>query len=179
MRPTVLLTAFAAALLLTGCAERMAAMRGGASDSNSGGGIQTRGLDSAPATQAPTARSKPLSETNSPDAVAARQAQARAEGRSLPGMGYGNAVNAGPTRGEPAAPHAQISGFAKGAKAFVRAGAALRSRPNSASDAIQSLVLDDQVTLDSRVYNAEGYWWYAATASGEDGWMAQADLLQP
>lgn len=176
MRPSVLLTALAAALLLTGCAERIAAMRGGSSESS---GIQTRALDRAPATQAPSARSRPLSETNSPDAVAARQAQARAEGREAPGAGYGQAFKAGPTRGEPAAPHAQISGFAKGAKAYVRAGAALRSRPNSASDAIQSLVLDDQVTLDSRVYNAEGYWWYAVTASGEDGWMAQSDLLQP
>ena len=178
MRLSLPLTALAAALLMTGCAERLAAMRGGSSD-DSGSGIQTRALDRAPATQAPSARSKPLSETNTPDAVAARQAQARSEGRSLPGMGYGNAIKAGPTRGEPAAPHEQISGFAKGAKAFVRAGAALRSRPNSGSDAVQSLVLDDQVTLDSRVYNAEGYWWYAATASGEDGWMSQGDLLQP
>lgn len=178
MRPSVLPTALAAVLLLSGCAERIAALRGGSADTG-GSGIQTRALDRAPATKAPAAQSRPLSETNSPDAVAARQAQARAEGRSLPGMGYGNAINPGPTRGEPAAPHAQVSGFAKGAKVYVRAGAALRSRPNSGGDAIQALVLDDQVTIDSRVYNAEGYWWYAVTGSGEDGWIAQSDLLQP
>lgn len=174
MRSLLLLTALAG-LALAGCSPRQGYTRGSEPES---GGIQTRAYKQAPVTQAPAVSSKPLSETNTPDAVAARQAQARAAGVDLPGAGFGQAFRAGPTRGEPAAPHAQVAGFEKGRKVFVRAGAALRSRPNSGSDAIQSLVLDDQVVLDGRVYNAEGYWWYV-TAGAEDGWLSQADLLQP
>lgn len=174
MRSFLLLTAVAS-LTLAACSPRQGYTRSSGSDAPASG-IQTRAYDQAPATQAPTVRSKPLSETNTAEAVAARKLQAA--DNQAPGMGYGQAFKAGPTRGEPAAPHAQISGFQKGSKAFVRAGAALRSRPNSGSDAIESLVLDDQVTLDTRVYNAEGYWWYVLTGT-EDGWLSQADLLQP
>ncbi|MDP3859819.1 MAG: SH3 domain-containing protein [Stagnimonas sp.] len=182
MRLLLLLTAVAG-LTLAACAPRSGYTRGGAAES---GGIQTRAYDQAPATQAPTVSSKPLSETNSPDAIAARQAQARASGQPLPRSGY--AAPAAPaaaataaaatTAGEPAAPHAQVAAFEKGRKAAVRPGAALRSRPSSGSDAIQSLLMEAQVTLDSRVYNAEGYWWYVL-AGAEDGWIAQSDLLQP
>ena len=190
MRSLLLLTAVAG-LTLAACSPRAGYTRGGAAES---GGIQTRAYDQAPATQAPSVNSKPLSETNSPDAIAARQAQARASGQPVPGSGYRPPAASAPaatataaatttattatTAGEPAAPHAQVTAFEKGRKAAVRPGAALRSRPSSGSDAILSLVMEAQVTLDSRVYNAEGYWWYVL-AGAEDGWIAQSDLLQP
>ena len=172
---SILLMTVVASLALAGCSSRAASTRAPAQPSASG--IQTQAYDRAPATQAPSGSSKPLSETNAPDAVAARQALARASGKSVPQNSARESASVA-TRGEPTAPHAQVAGFQKGYQAKVRAGAALHSRPGSSSDSIQSLVLDNQVTLDSRVYNAEGYWWYVQTGS-EDGWIAQSDLLQP
>lgn len=175
MRLSLLLPLFAA-LAVAGCSSNPF-KRGPAegSPAASSGGIQTTGLGRAPAAQAPSMGSRPLSELGTAEAVAARQAQAG--GYAAPGFAGAPAVQP-PLRGEPASAHGQVGGLEKGAKVSVRAGAALRLRPNSGSDAIQSLVLDTLVSLENRIYNAEGYWWYV-TAGAEDGWLAQSDLLIP
>lgn len=180
---------------------------------NNSGAIQTAAIGQAPAAEPPSFGSKPLSELNTPDAIAAREAQARLGGSAVPPPSFPaypdypaepppplpdfgtppppelaytpppppvapRAPVASIAPGEPAAAHAQVSAFSKGAKVSARPGAALRLRPNSASEAIQSLLLDTPVVLDSRVYNAEGYWWYV-TSGADDGWVAQSDLLIP
>ncbi|ROH92153.1 SH3 domain-containing protein [Stagnimonas aquatica] len=179
-----------------------------------GGSIHTAAIGQAPPAEPPSFGSKPLSELNTPDAIAAREAQGRLGGGVAtpppafpaypdypaepppPPLEFGTpppvlaypapSPSSAPPRvpvasmapGEPAAAHAQVSAFSKGAKVSARPGAALRLRPNSASEAIQSLLLDTPVVLDSRVYNAEGYWWYV-TSGADDGWVAQSDLLIP
>lgn len=199
-----LLLGFCAGALLSGCSSGPFRKE----PSSESGSIHTAAIGKAPPAEPPSFGSKPLSELNTPDAIAAREAQARLAG-NLPPPSFPAFQSAPPTppplaaapqaapayspppppapaytppassaSGEPAAAHAQVSAFSKGAKVSARPGAALRLRPNSASEAIQSLLLDVPVVLDSRVYNAEGYWWYVI-AGADDGWVAQSDLLIP
>lgn len=202
-----LLLGFCAGALLSSCSSGPLRKEPG----NESGSIHTAAIGKAPPAEPPSFGSKPLSEMNTPDAIAAREAQARLGGNPPPPSfpAYQSAPPPPPppplpaamppaapayspppppapaytppassASGEPAAAHAQVSAFSKGAKISPRPGAALRLRPNSASEAIQSLLLDTPVVLDSRVYNAEGYWWYV-TVGADDGWVAQSDLLIP
>jgi hypothetical protein len=201
-----LLLGFCAGALLSSCSS--GPLRKEASRESSS--IHTAAIGQAPPAEPPSFGSKPLSELNTPDAIAAREAQARLGGSAPLAPAY-PAYPAAPTppppalppasapviapayappppppppppvvsaRGEPAATHAQVGAFSKGVKVSARPGSALRLRPSSSSEAIQSLLLDSPVVLDSRVYNAEGYWWYVS-AGADDGWVAQSDLLIP
>ena len=67
------------ALLVLGCGSRGPVSAGGG-EAEARSGIQTRSIRSAPAAERARNESKPLSELNTPDAIAAREAAARSAG---------------------------------------------------------------------------------------------------
>ena len=163
-----------AACALTACAGEQV---------EEGSAIHTAGIGEAPHTQASSERSMPLSSTNTPDAIAAKIAAARAVPPPPPNPAYvaahPNAPAAARAPYSPslaAAPAAVAAVYTSGASVAVRDGAVLRSRPNTSSDSVQSLVLNNQVKLVSHVYNAGGHWWFVE-AGKETGWMLQTDFV--
>ena len=148
-----------------------------------GGGIQTRSIGAAPATREAVNESKPLSELNTPEAIAAREQAARSAPRRAAAVAARPPVTA--ANSETAAaeallasadPHKQNAALQKGAKVRARSGASLRSRPSDTSEIIP-LPANVQIELGPQVYNAAGYWWYA-TAGKETGWLLQADIAR-
>ncbi len=163
---------------------------------SAGEGIQTRSIASAPASRGAANDSKPLSELNTPDAIAAREAAARAAPAAprLPtaataaavltarGAAPAVAANARPAAAPVATAsaaldaHAKVEGLQKGAKVRVRSAALLRPRPNDVGDALR-LPDGTEVELGAPIYNAGGYWFYA-TAGKDSGWLSQSDIAR-
>ncbi len=187
------LVAAAALLVLGACASS----GGGGSAAGDGGpeyrdGIQTRSIGSAPAARASQSDSRPLSELDTAEAIAAREQAAR----SAPRAARAAPPRPAPARALPPAtaensetaatelllerenPHKQKAGLQKGSKVRVRPGASLRSRPSDSSEILQTVVLDGrELELGEQIYNAAGYWWYV-TVGKETGWLLQADIVQ-
>lgn len=148
-----------------------------------GSGIQTRSIGAAPATREAANESKPLSELNTPEAIAAREQAARSTPRAAAPAAPRAPVT--PANSETAAaeallasadPHKQNAALQKGAKVRARSGASLRSRPSDTSEII-AIPANVEIELGPQVYNAAGYWWYA-TAGKETGWLLQADIAR-
>lgn len=173
-----------AALLLSACANRGGDTAGGpVEEAVSAGGIQTSAIRAAPATQGARNESRPLSELNTPEAVAAREAAARsaprrpAEAPLAPASPDNSATAATEALMASNDPHKQIPGLQKGSKVRVRSGATLRSRPSGSSESLQSVPLNGELELGPQVYNADGYWWYIAVGK-ETGWLQQTDIAR-
>ncbi len=167
--------------LASGCASV-----GGASATEAGGGepeytgIQTKAIRAAPASQQARNESRPLSELNTPAAIAAREsapstpppprrvAPAAMAARAAPAMTSASAV------APAAAPaHQQIAALQKGAKVRAYGNASLRARPSASSEGTPTPATE--LELGPQIYNADGYWWYV-TAGKESGWLLQADI---
>lgn len=183
LRP--LLMALACAALLPACASR----NGGAAGGPGGEGIRTSSIRSAPASRQAVNNSRPLSELNTPEAIAARQASgqpvnadtavAPAPRNTAPQAAQRSAVaETEALLANPAAstPPRQASALQKGGKVRVREGGVLRARPAAGSDALVAN-LQGELELGPQVYNADGYWWYV-TAGAESGWLSQKDILR-
>ncbi|MDO9451863.1 MAG: hypothetical protein Q7J29_03290 [Stagnimonas sp.] len=168
--------------LVGGCASG-----GGQSATQSAGGeseytgIQTRAIRAAPASQQARNESKPLSELNTPAAVAAREAAPRsppprqAAPAPAPAVAVAVAAAAAPTPTSASAPaHQQIEVLQKGAKVRAYGNASLRARPSTKSDGAP-VAPNIDLELGPQIYNADGYWWYV-TAGKESGWLLQADI---
>lgn len=183
-----LVTLACAVLLIAGCANR-----GGSADSAAAsrdeGSIQTSGIRSASATKSARNESRPLSELNTPEAIAAREAAARSTPR--PPMPRDTEFSqAEPPRAMPETsvtaetetalansdPHKQVASLQKGGKVRMRSGATLRSRPSASSERVELAAPASELLLGPQVYNADGYWWYV-TAGKDTGWASQVDLL--
>lgn len=166
--------------LLSACANPAVLLKGG--DSSEGGGITTTAAGRAQPTQIANNDSLPLSAQNTPDAIAARDANARA-GITAPAAPATNihasaqpaAMRAASPSGGDAA-HEKIASFVKGAKVQVRGGAALYERPATGSATVLSVPTTSPVELGVQIYNAGGYWYYVAVGK-DTGWVSQADLL--
>lgn len=160
--------------LVGGCASK-----GG--DSASGGGepeytgIQTRAIRAAPATQQAKNESRPLSELNTPAAIAAREAApSTPPPRTVVPAAPVARTAAAPAMAPVAAPaHQQIPVLRKGAKVRAYGNASLRARPSASSEGTPAPATD--LELGPQIYNADGYWWYV-TAGKESGWLLQADI---
>ena len=174
--------------LLAACAGRGAATAGGEPEYS---GIQTSSMQTAPKSQAARNDSRPLSELNTPDAIAARESAAR-NSRSAPPLVVAKkaalvvataAVSAAPHSVAAAVdaalaannPHQKNASLQKGSTVRVRSDASLRARPNASSESVP-VGAAAQVELGPQIYNAGGYWWYV-TAGKESGWILQSDLL--
>lgn len=171
---------------LAGCAGTGAVLSGG--NDAKGGGIQTRSMHSAPATQNTPNDSRPLSELNTPDAIAAREMAARNGSLKAAASAPVTAPLAAPLASASATaateqllitadPHKQLPGLQKGMKVRARSGASLRTRPSDSSEMLQSVALNSELELGPQVYNAAGYWWYV-TAGKETGWLLQTDITR-
>lgn len=172
----------AASLALSaGCANQGGG--GGSSTSSEssygGGGIQTSAIYAAPAAKQAANESRPLSELNTPEAVAAREAAARNEPRKAPAAAIAkkNAPVSATAATEQvlATPDAdqQLPTLQKGSKVQVRANAALHARPSLGGDSVPAIATEFE--LGPQIYNAGGYWWYV-TAGKESGWLLQTDI---
>jgi len=182
-------SSLAAALCLTACASAGAPLlsRGEGASEASSGGIQTRAIGSAPATREAQNDSLPLSELNTPEAIAAREAAERSETATTP-----KPATSAPVIARPAAPAAKPAAAttgaaptaaaaaakptlpAKGSKVRLRAGSALYSRPSTSSEKGAALTASE-VELGTQMYNANGYWWYVQSGA-ESGWLLQTDI---
>ena len=176
------------ALLVLGCGSRGPVSAGGG-EAEARSGIQTRSIRSAPAAERARNESKPLSELNTPDAIAAREAAARSAGPAarsttarapvatsaplapdVSGVAEAEALLAAPD------PHQKVEAFQTGARVTVRSGAKLYARP-SASSEVAPLTGSSEVELGTQIYNASGYWYYVG-AGKESGWLLQSDILR-
>ncbi len=176
---------FVLALLLSACAGRGAVFLGSPENSQPEySGIQTRAIRAAPATQQARNESRPLSELDTPDAIAAREAAARSSPRPAPAAAM-PAVSAN-SRSATAATEAALAAsvgsakapaLQKGSKVRVRNDAPLHSRPSASSEKLLSINVDGEVELGPQVYNADGYWWFIQVGK-ETGWLLQADILR-
>jgi len=184
------LPSFAAALLLSACASTGggdSSPSGGESVESGGGGIQTRAIRSAPATQQTRNESRPLSELNTPEAVAAREEAkrnglatatgapvARGSSPARPAANGPAATTARPAAAPTAvAARAPPAALAKGMKVRLRGGTALGARPSIGSDSTPAVA--SEFELGPQIYNAGGYWWYVSNGK-EAGWVLQTDL---
>ena len=146
------------------------------------GGIQTRSIGAAPASREAANESRPLSELNTPEAIAAREQAARSAPRATPAprrpavTAETSETAAAEALLASADPHKQNAALQKGSKVRARSGASLRSRPSDTSEII-AIPPNVQIELGPQVYNAAGYWWYA-TAGKETGWLLQADIAR-
>lgn len=186
----------AALLLLSACATPGGSTSGDA-EPGYGGGIQTRSIGSAPQSREAQNDSRPLSELDTPEAVAARELAAQnappqpkapapraAASRPAPrpttplppATPENSEVAAAEALLESANPHKQKPGLKKGLMVRARSGATLRSRPSDTAEILQSIVIEGKdLELGTQVYNAAGYWWYV-TVGKETGWLLQADV---
>lgn len=182
------LPSFAAALLLSACATTGggdSSPFAGESVESGGGGIQTRAIRSAPATQQARNESRPLSELNTPAAIAAREdakrnglATASPSTRPAPAPAARPAAAAprplgAPAVASPAAAGPPPAAWAKGMKVRLRSGTALGARPSIGSDSTPAVA--SEFELGPQIYNAGGYWWYVSNGK-EAGWVLQTDI---
>lgn len=174
--------------LLTACAGRGGATAGAEPEYS---GIQTSSIQAAPQTQAARNDSRPLSELNTPDAIAARESAAGSRRSAPPSAAAKSAAAPAVTVAAKAVPnsvaaavdaalaandpHQKNASLQKGSKVRVRSDASLRARPNASSEGVP-VGAAVQVELGPKIYNAGGYWWYV-TAGKESGWILQSDLL--
>lgn len=173
----------AASLALTaGCANLGGGGSASSESSYGGGGIQTSAIYAAPAAKQAPNESRPLSELNTPEAVAAREAAARKEPRQAPAATAAqkpvpaSAAVTTTTSGQVQAAtdaHQQIVTLQKGSKVRVRSAAALHARPSPGGDSAPAVATEFE--LGPQIYNAAGYWWYV-TAGKESGWLLQTDI---
>jgi len=189
----------AATLLLGACATPGGGSPSSEGDFGYGGGIQTRSMDAAPQAREAQNESKPLSELNTPEAIAARELAAQsappaartttgksAASRATPVRPAAPPPPVSPENSEVAAaeallesanPHKPKPGLQKGMKVRARSGATLRSRPSDTAEILQSIAIEGKdLELGVQVYNAAGYWWYV-TVGKETGWLLQADVV--
>lgn len=151
-------------------------------------GIRTRPINAAPATQPANNTSRPLSQQNTPTAVAAREAAARNNRVVAPVKTPAsapvpvNSANPGLAAFLAAAANAapvtppQSKAFQTGAKVQVKSGTALYAQPNKASQTT-AIAQSAELELGPQMYNAGGHWWYV-TAGKESGWLLQADIAR-
>lgn len=174
-----LLVSLAAISLMTACARS-----GGVVAETEQRGIQTASIRGAPQAREAQNASLPLSELNTPEAIAAREATQRSSGSlvaSSPSTAYRPAETTDSSTEEAeklllkADPHKKIDGLQKGSKVRVRPGALLRTRPSGTSEMMQSVPLPAELELGAQVYNAAGYWWYVVVGK-ESGWLLQSDI---
>ena len=161
------------AALLAACASRSSGEAAFAGESSPG--IATNAIGAAPAAREAANESKPLSELNTPEAIAARMAanpRAPATAAVAPAGGSGTPPVAAVARVDA---HQKVAGVEKGAKVRVRAEAALRERPNETSPSVPAGA--GEVELGAQIYNAGGYWYYV-TAGAASGWLVQSDILR-
>lgn len=139
-------------------------------------GIRTRPISAAPATQAPNNTSRPLSQQNTPTAIAAREAARRPAAAPAPAPAKsGNpelAAFLAAAANAPAVPQSKT--LQKGSKVQLRSGTLLYARPSKASQTA-GVIQDVELELGPQMYNADGYWWYV-TAGKESGWLLQTDI---
>ncbi len=177
-----------AVLCLPACASRGGDVFAGSAEAQPeyGGGIQTRAIRAAPAARSAQNESRPLSELNTPDAIAAREAAARNTGGrpvAAAGSGSQSASATAATEAVLAAStgkgnsHSRAPALQKGGKVRVRNGAALHSRPNASSEKLLAINIEGELELGPQVYNADGYWWYVQVGK-ETGWLLQTDILR-
>lgn len=184
-----LLILIGSALLLAGCAGRAGRTDSATAASGDTGGIQTSGIRSAAATKSARNESRPLSELNTPEAIAAREAAARSTPRpSMPRDTESALAQPAPAVVETSVtaeteaalasgdPHKQVASLQKGGKAQMRSGATLRSRPSASSERVALAAPASELLLGPQVYNADGYWWYV-TVGKDTGWVSQTDLV--
>lgn len=172
---------FAASLVLAaGCANPGGGGRAASGESPYGaGGIQTSAIQAAPAAKQAANESRPLSELNTPEAVAAREAAAQNEPRkAAPAVvAKKNAPVSATAATEQvlATPdaHQQLPTLQKGSKVQLRANAALHARPSLGGENVPAVATEFE--LGPQIYNAAGYWWYV-TAGKESGWLLQTDI---
>ena len=174
------LAPFVLVTVVSACASPAVLLKGG--DSSDGGSITTTAASRAQPTQIANNDSLPLSAQNTPDAIAARDANARA-GISTPAVPTARttgsprpAASAAINRSASDAAHEKAAGFAKGATVQLRGGAALYERPTSSSGTVLLVPTTSPVELGAQIYNAGGYWYYVAVGK-DTGWVSQADLL--
>lgn len=165
---SILIATMALSLLTTACAGPGSAVRAEGEATVGSEGIHTSSIRSAPATQETQNYSRPLSELDTPEAVAAREA-ATPKPAAKP-----RAATAVPVVA--AAAPAAASAFQKGAKIKIRDGAVLYARPSLGSDTAPALNTAP-VELGAQIYNVDGYWWYV-TAGNESGWLLQTDIAR-
>jgi hypothetical protein len=180
MRP-ILFLAVVLSAPLAGCGGGMPVLAGGGAMPDEG--IQTRSMRAAPATQRMENDSRPMSEWNTSEAIAARQAeQAPAAGRpAMPArtmppsaMAESSAVAETEALLATSDPHQKVESFQKGAQVMVRPGTKLYARPSLSSE-VAPLTGTLAVELGTQIYNANGYWYYIS-AGKESGWLSQSDI---
>jgi hypothetical protein len=183
----------AAVMALSACANRGGSSDGGGYGSGGGGepqygGIQTKAIGSAPASREASTESRPLSELDTPDAIAAREYAKENRLSSKPAPASGRSAAAAPAVSATAETQAALAaaagggnahrgaGLQKGSRVRVRAGAPLYARPSIAAEKLAAAP-GEQVELGTQMYNADGYWWYVG--QGKDGgWLSQTDILK-
>ncbi len=182
------LSLLAALSLLAGCASSGGGDRSAAAEAVEPptSGIQTRAIRAAPEAREAQNDSRPLSELNTPEAIAAREAasagsppmpQASAAPVMRPAPPITAPPGVAPAATAAASPaHQKIDSLQKGAKVRVRAGAGLHARPNAASDSTPAPA-GIEMELGAQIYNAGGYWWYV-TGGKDSGWLLQTDILR-
>lgn len=168
-----LLLSVSVLMLQSGCAS--VGGQNAASAEPQHGGIRTRAIGAAPATQPANNPSRPLSQQNTPTAAAAREAAAHSESESLTANPELAAVSATAARPTPAVPP-QSKALQKGDKVQVKSGTALYGQPNKASQTV-AVAQDAELVLGPQIYNVGGYWWYV-TAGKESGWLLQTDIAR-
>ncbi len=137
-------------------------------------GIRTSSIGSAPATQQAHNHSRPLSEQNTPQAIAIRESQTATGIRAAP---VPLAAAVPPALAASAPTYKHNASLQQGSKVHIRSGASLYSRPKLSSDSAPATIAD-AVELGSQIHNAGGYWWYV-TAGTESGWLLQTDIASP
>ena len=173
-------------LMLQGGCASVGSGRDTASMEPSYEGIRTRPFSAAPATQPANNTSRPLSQQNTPTAVAARESAARSNRATAPAKvvapapASASSANPGLAAFLAAAANAalktppQSKTLQKGAKVQLKSGTALYAQPNKASQTA-AITQNAELELGSQMYNAGGYWWYV-TVGKESGWLLQTDI---
>lgn len=182
---------FALCLMAAGMLAACASLGSGGAASEAGGdtaaageGIRTTAIRTAPAARQAANPSRPLSELNTPEAIAARETLSRTRPRSIPAATPTTpqiiATRSPAIVARQPAPAATAplpkAVLQKGSKVRARNGAVLRERPAANGAAITTPALRGELELGAQIYNAAGYWWYVT--SGQDaGWLLQTDIL--
>ena len=165
----------ASLVLASGCARRGSGPEV-AESAYGGGGIQTSAIRAAPAAKQAANESRPLSELDTPEAIAARETATRNDPHKVAVIATApkNSATAGTEKAPAAADaHQQMTTLQKGARMRVRSGALLHARPSLSGDSVPAVAAEFE--LGPQIYNAGGYWWYV-TAGKESGWLLQTDI---
>lgn len=167
-----LLFSIALLTLLSSCASVGGGQNGSAEPQYEG--IRTRPISAAPATQAPNNTSRPLSQQNTPAAMAAREVARRPAAAPAPANSANPDLAAFLAAAASAPASTQSKTLQKGSKVQLRSGTLLYARPSKASQTA-AIAQDVELELGPQMYNADGYWWYV-TAGKESGWLLQTDI---